>query len=190
MSVTDSGQMLIEIGNPACVALRFPAMREITIRLLSAGITALALAGSASGYLSAQAVPEGRTVPKDAPQFDHTTVYVRDVGKSVEFYEKVVGLEKIPDPFKDATHAWFRAGTHEQLHIVGGARQPANHEIEVHFAFRVASLDDFRGKLDRMGVSYRDLNGGGKMSVRKDGVHQIYFQDPDGYWIEVNDDRF
>ena len=165
-------------------------MRQITTRLLLVGAAWLVLAVVASVWLGAQSVPESRTVPKDVPQFDHTTVYVRDLGKSVEFYEKVVGLEKIADPFKDATHAWFRAGAHEQLHIVGGATEAAHHEIEVHFAFRVASLDEFRGKLDRMGVTYRDLNGGGKMSVRKDGVHQIYFQDPDGYWIEVNDDKF
>jgi lactoylglutathione lyase len=25
---------------------------------------------------------------------------------------------------------------------------------------------------------------------RIDGVHQIWLQDPDGYWIEINDDQF
>jgi catechol-2,3-dioxygenase len=25
--------------------------------------------------------------------------------------------------------------------------------------------------------------------VRPDGVKQIYFQDPEGYWIEINDDK-
>ena len=29
-----------------------------------------------------------------------------------------------------------------------------------------------------------------KMTTRPDGVKQVYFQDPDGYWIEVNDDKF
>ena len=165
-------------------------MRKITIQSLLVVTALLSIAVSPSARLDAQTVPENRAVAKDIPQFDHSTVYVRDMGKSVEFYEKVVGLQRIADPFKDATHAWFRAGDHSQLHIVAGAKEPANHEIEVHMAFRVASLDDFRGKLDRMGVAYRDLNGGGKMSVRKDGVHQIYFQDPDGYWVEVNDDKF
>jgi catechol 2,3-dioxygenase-like lactoylglutathione lyase family enzyme len=26
-----------------------------------------------------------------------------------------------------------------------------------------------------------------KIQIRPDGVRQIYFQDPDGYWIEIND---
>jgi lactoylglutathione lyase len=160
-------------------------MRRIWICLLLSAIASLA-----GSHLAAQSAPASVSSTKNAPEFDHTTVYVQDLGKSVEFYSKVVGLERIEDPFKDTTHAWFRAGAHEQLHIVGGATEPAHHEIEVHIAFRVPSLDEFRGKLDRMGVTYRNLNGGGKMSVRKDGVHQIYFQDPDGYWIEVNDDRF
>lgn len=165
-------------------------MRKIRVELLL--VVTVFLAGS---WLVAQSAPTGvspvyKGPANQHPEFDHTTVFVRDLGKSVEFYEKVVGLERMADPFKDATHAWFRAGAHEQLHIVGGAAEAAHHEIEVHFAFRVVSLDEFRKKLDGMGVTYRDLNGGGKMSVRKDGVHQIYFQDPDGYWIEVNDDKF
>jgi len=155
-------------------------MEKIRIALFSSLTAVLAV-----GMLLSQSAAR-----KQAPEFDHTTVYVRDLGKSVEFYEKVLGLEKMADPFKDSKHAWFRAGAHEQLHIVGGATEAAHHEIEVHMAFRVGSVDEFRKKLDGMGVAYRDLNGGGKMSVRKDGVHQIYFQDPDGYWIEVNDDKF
>jgi catechol 2,3-dioxygenase-like lactoylglutathione lyase family enzyme len=27
------------------------------------------------------------------------------------------------------------------------------------------------------------------VTTRPDGIKQIYFQDPDGYWIEVNDSR-
>lgn len=38
-----------------------------------------------------------------------------------------------------------------------------------------------------MGVKVRSRAGEGKVTLRSDGEHQIYFQDPDGYWIEVND---
>jgi len=44
--------------------------------------------------------------------------------------------------------------------------------------------------LDQMHVKYRNFKGDGKISARPDGIKQIYFQDPDGYWIEVNDDKF
>jgi lactoylglutathione lyase len=128
--------------------------------------------------------------PGKSAEFDHTTVHVRDLQRSADFYEKVFGLQRIPHPFKDANHVWFRIGPHQQLHIVGGATEPVSPNIEVHFAFRVPSISDFTAHLDRMQVKYRNLKGDGKVTDRPDGVHQIYLQDPDGYWIEVNDDKF
>src|SRR5260370_22118817 len=89
----------------------------------------------------------------NGPELDHTTVFARDLPKSVEFYEKVVGLERIPDPFKDGRHIWFRSGAHQQLHIVGGAMEAARHDIDVHSAFRVASLPDFMTHLAQMHVT-------------------------------------
>ena len=71
-------------------------------------------------------------------EFDHTTVHVRDLQKSAEFYQKVFGLEKISEPFKDGNHVWFRVGAHHQLHVVGGATAVLPQEIDVHFAFRVS----------------------------------------------------
>jgi lactoylglutathione lyase len=41
-----------------------------------------------------------------------------------------------------------------------------------------------------MQVKYRNFAGNGKVTDRPDGVHQVYLQDPDGYWIEVNDNKF
>ena len=117
-------------------------------------------------------------------------MHVRDIKKSADFYEKVVGLQRIPEPFKDGRHVWFRTGAHEQLHVVGGATDVELHDIEIHFAFRIASVPDFMTHLDQMQVKYRNFKGDGKISARPDGVRQIYFQDPDGYWIEVNDDKF
>jgi len=43
--------------------------------------------------------------------------------------------------------------------------------------------------LDELKIKYSDwLEAPYKVHIRKDGIRQIYFQDPDGYWIEVNDD--
>ena len=42
-----------------------------------------------------------------------------------------------------------------------------------------------------MGVKYGNWAQTNKgPEIRPDGVKQIYFQDPDGYWIEVDDDKF
>jgi lactoylglutathione lyase len=124
------------------------------------------------------------------PEFDHTTLHVRDLRQSAEFYEKVMGIERIPHPFKDHQHMWFRIGAHQQLHVLGSATEKAPHVIEDHFAFRVASVEEFMARLDREHVKYQSFDAKGKVTTRPDGVKQIYLQDPDGYWIEVNDDRF
>jgi lactoylglutathione lyase len=42
--------------------------------------------------------------------------------------------------------------------------------------------------LDQMQVKYRNFKSNEKtVTQRPDGVKQVYLQDPDGYWIEVND---
>ncbi len=130
-------------------------------------------------------------IPNTAPQFDHTALHVRDLQKSSEFYAKVMRLEKMPEPFKDGRHIWFRIGPHDQLHVIAGATDVTEHSIDVHLAFRVSSLPEFMTHLDQMQVSYRSFKGDDKtVTVRPDGVKQVYLQDPDGYWIEVNDVKF
>jgi lactoylglutathione lyase len=86
----------------------------------------------------------------------------------------------------------LRIGPHDQLHVVLGATKPVDNDINVHLAFRVASVADFASHLDKAGVKYRkSIRGDGTVATtRPDGVTQIYFQDPDGYWIEINDDKF
>jgi lactoylglutathione lyase len=120
-------------------------------------------------------------------EFDHIALHVHDLAKSTEFYQQVMGLEQISEPFKDGRHVWFRIGSHSQLHVISGAPADEPHRIDVHLAFHTASLSGFMARLDRMHVTYRDFKGTGKVAPRPDGARQIYFQDPDGYWIEVND---
>ncbi|CAN5363211.1 hypothetical protein BH20ACI2_BH20ACI2_08210 [soil metagenome] len=44
-----------------------------------------------------------------------------------------------------------------------------------------------RKRLDDAKIIYSDWPGAvNKITERADGVKQMYFQDPDGYWIEVN----
>ena len=156
-------------------------MNRITLRV---ALIAIFLATSMS---LSQSGPASK-----AAEFDHTTVYVRDLQKSADFYEIVLGLERISEPFKDGRHVWFRIGAHDQLHVVSGATEAMKHDVNVHLAFRVSSFSDFVSHLDQMEIKYRkSIREEDKgTSVRPDGVHQVYFHDPDGYWIEVNDDRF
>ena len=107
------------------------------------------------------------------------------------FYKDIIGLDTIPEPFHDNRHVWFKIGEHNQLHVVSGAKETVAHDINIHLAFSVASLEDFSKHLDAMNVKYGNWKQDKKQpEIRPDGVKQIYLQDPDGYWIEVNEDKF
>ena len=125
------------------------------------------------------------------PRFNHLTVYVTDLARGAEFYKKVMLLDTIPEPFHDNRHAWFKITEHGQLHVVSGAKEDVAHDVNIHLAFSVASLPDFMKHLDAMGIKYGNFAGEpNKIAVRPDKIEQIYLQDPDGYWIEVDNDRF
>lgn len=125
---------------------------------------------------------------KPKTTIDHIAIYVVDLDVSTKFYEDIVGLEKIPEPFKDGKHTWFSIGSNAQLHLIEGAAAGTNPDKNSHLSFRVPSVSDFIKVLDENGVDYEDWEGE-KQAVtnRVDGVQQIYVTDPDGYWLEIND---
>jgi lactoylglutathione lyase len=125
------------------------------------------------------------------PHFDHTTIYVTDLARGADFYSRVMMLDTIPEPFHDHHHVWFRMGEHSQLHVVSGAKEDISHDVNIHLAFSVSSLPDFMKHLDQLGIKYGNFQGEAKkIAVRPDQIQQVYLQDPDGYWIEVNNSVF
>jgi lactoylglutathione lyase len=124
----------------------------------------------------------------DSPRFNHAALFVRDLKTCADFYREVVGLTVIPEPFHDGRHAWFEIGPRMALHIISGATIVLPKEKRSHLCLTVPSVDAFAARLAKAGVTYEDL-AGTKLAVtrRPDGVNQIYFQDPDSNWIEIND---
>ena len=120
---------------------------------------------------------------------NHIAVYVIDLSKSTAFYQNIIGLDTIPEPFHDGKHTWFKIAEHSHLHLIQGAAGPSPLTKNSHLCFSVASVEDMINKLKKAGIVYEDWAGKkGSITLRVDGIHQIYFQDPDGYWIEINDD--
>lgn len=122
-------------------------------------------------------------------RLNHIAVYVNDLEESTAFYEDVLQLTQIPEPFKDGRHTWFTLGEAGQLHLIQGAEKGIAHDKNSHLCFSVKSIDDFVQNLDDHSIDRVNWAGDSKEpTLRVDGVKQIYFQDPDGYWLEVNDD--
>jgi len=125
------------------------------------------------------------------PRANHVALYVKDLSKSEVFYRDVMQLKVIPEPFHDGKHVWFRTGEHSQLHIIQGAAAVTDHDINSHFAYAVTNIQSFAKHLDEMKIKYGNWKGDSQSpQIRPDGIKQVYLQDPDNYWIEVNDDKF
>jgi lactoylglutathione lyase len=123
-------------------------------------------------------------------RLNHIAFYVADLKVSTDFYMRVIGLDTIPEPFHDNRHTWFLIGPKSHLHIISGAKVSLPKEKNTHLCFTVPSVEAFIPRLTKNNIPYENW-ACEKQAVtnRVDGVKQIYFQDPDGYWIEVNDAR-
>lgn len=122
---------------------------------------------------------------------NHVAVHVGDLKRSVDFYREVVGLKEIEEPFKDGIHAWFEIGTGISLHLIQDPDAPTEFSKTNHLCFSVDEMESFIQNLDQHGVSYENWPGQkGVINVRPDGILQIFFRDPDGYWLEVNNEYF
>ncbi|HVW95569.1 MAG TPA: VOC family protein [Mucilaginibacter sp.] len=131
------------------------------------------------------------TLAQNGIKANHVALYVNDLKKSADFYEHVLQLKEIPEPFHDGKHVWLRTGEHSQLHLIQGAAGITQHDINSHFSYSVNNLADFTKRLDEMHIKYGNWKQTSTSpELRPDGVKQVYFQDPDNYWIEINDDKF
>jgi lactoylglutathione lyase len=125
---------------------------------------------------------------ENKPVLNHIAFYVKDLERSTNFYKDIIGLDTIPEPFHDGKHTWFSVGPKSHLHIISGETKTLVREKTSHVCFSIIDMDGFIAKLKKARIPYEDW-AGNKQSVtnRVDGVKQIYLQDPDGFWLEIND---
>ena len=120
-------------------------------------------------------------------RLDHIAFTVKNLPKSAAFYQQMLGLDTIPEPFHDGKHVWLKISEQGSLHLIEGTRIPVSVK-ESHLCFSVPSVPTFIDKLRKAGIPFENWAGEkGQFTLRPDGVKQVYLQDPDGYWLEVND---
>ncbi len=122
---------------------------------------------------------------------NHVALHVNDLQKTTAFYENFLQLKKIPEPFHDGLHTWFSVGEHAQLHLIQGKATETRYFKGEHLCFSVTDINAFVTKLNQAGIKYENWAGAPQeLTLRTDGVKQLYFQDPDGHWIEVNNNKY
>ena len=123
-----------------------------------------------------------------AKHMHHMTLIVKDVEKARDFYGRILGLPEIKRPGIGVAGLWFGHLSNE-LHILvneqleGGRTgmsligQERGREGR-HVAFTLdGTLDDIAGDLEAEGIAY--VRGTA-------GLPQIFCEDPDGNFVELN----
>ena len=160
--------------------------------------TLITAAGIIATALCINSCSEKETTPASSPSqdteiqvaIDHYAINVKDLDRSVDFYQDVFDLKEIKDGTEKPQIRWFRLGTSQELHIIQVDSLDKKLPKGVHLALAVRDFDRFRKSIEKRNIEYSDWPGAiSAISTRPDKIRQLYFQDPDGYWIEVNDGK-
>ncbi|MHA7944040.1 VOC family protein [Formosa sp. 3Alg 14/1] len=121
--------------------------------------------------------------------FNHIALSVKDVNVSIAFYQQVLQLDEIKNTASDSKTRWLSLNEGRQLHLIPRPDSIIKTNKAVHFALTTSDMNSFVKELNALNIEYSDWRDTpNKDYIRKDGIRQVYFQDPDGYWIEINDD--
>ncbi|MCB0457337.1 MAG: VOC family protein [Flavobacteriaceae bacterium] len=123
--------------------------------------------------------------------FDHHALAVKNVEVSVDFYKNILQLKPINTPVDNPLIKWFSLGNNLQIHLIQTEDLDIKTHKANHFSLHVKDIGEFVDYLQVKQIPFWDWVGNAqKIALRPDGVQQVYIQDPDGYWIEINDAKY
>lgn len=120
-------------------------------------------------------------------KLDHVALNVKDVNRSADFYGRILKFQEITNRSKFEGVRWFSIGDGKELHLISIVKEDVTLNKAVHLALTTPDFDAFVTMLEKMKIPYSDWPGTpNKVNIRADGMKQVFFQDPDGNWIEIN----
>ncbi len=120
--------------------------------------------------------------------FDHMAIMVKDLDESKKFYTEALGFKNIQDPTGNPLIDWVQNDKGQQIHMIQANLSTIKLTKSIHYSFSVVVLRPFIENLNNRKIAFESWEGEqGGITIRPDGVRQIYLQDPNGYWIEIND---
>jgi len=119
--------------------------------------------------------------------FDHESLVVTNLMKTGDFYRDVLKLKEIPHPDNAPGFRWFKIRGNAQLHLIKKEVVAFKKDKSIHLSLSTQNLEAVIMHLIEKDIDFYNWPGEkGSVSDRSDGVKQIYIQDPDGYWVEIN----
>jgi lactoylglutathione lyase len=112
---------------------------------------------------------------KPKVRINHTAIYVKNLKTTRIFYENILGLDTIPEPFHDGKHTWYQIGPGVSMHVIEGATELKSYYKNQHTCFSVESVESFTALLAKNNIPYEDVAGKkNAITTRIDGVRQIW----------------
>jgi lactoylglutathione lyase len=96
---------------------------------------------------------------KTRPRINHIAFSVAELERSRIFYQEIIGLDTIPEPFHDGRHVWFSVSENAHLHLI---QNPPPIEVpskNTHLCFSVPDMKSFVAKLVKRKIHYEDWPG-------------------------------
>ena len=119
--------------------------------------------------------------------FDHYSFIVKDLRKTGDFYAQVLGLKEIKHPSDTVNFRWFNVRENTQVHLIRKDVVEKFENKSNHLCLTIKDLDGYITFLEREGIPYWDWPGKpNTVTLRADGVRQIYLKDPEDNWVEIN----
>jgi catechol 2,3-dioxygenase-like lactoylglutathione lyase family enzyme len=125
-----------------------------------------------------------------AMSLNHYTIQARDVERTKNFYQDIVGLKVGDRPPLNFPGYWLYCGGTPTVHLLGyqahakviadGPSYPADTGRLDHIAFSCEGLKDMKATLDKAGVKYDER------VLPRLNMTQLFYLDPDGIAVECN----
>ncbi len=125
-----------------------------------------------------------------AESLNHYTIQARDMEKTKDFYERIVGLTVGDRPPLNFPGYWLYCGGVPTVHLLGyqaqqkiipdGPSYPAETGRLDHIAFSCTGLKDMRATLNAHGVKFDER------VLPRMNMTQLFYYDPDGIAVECN----
>lgn len=125
-----------------------------------------------------------------AESLNHYTIQARDVEKTKDFYEQIVGLKVGERPPLNFPGYWLYCGGTPVVHLLGyqahakvitdGPSYPADTGRLDHIAFSCTGLKDMKATLQSANIRYDER------VLPRLNMTQLFYYDPDGIAVECN----
>jgi catechol 2,3-dioxygenase-like lactoylglutathione lyase family enzyme len=119
--------------------------------------------------------------------YNHLALSVKDINRSTDFYKSVLMLPEITNRSAIEGIRWLALSDGSELHLISVIKEKVIINKAVHIGLTTNKFEAILKRLVELKIPYSDWPGkANTVNVRADGIKQIFFQDPDGYWVEVN----